>query len=284
MEVFEHKEALRAHLESVRKAEARIGLVPTMGNLHEGHLALIRAARQGCDHVVASIFVNPLQFGPNEDFTRYPRTLERDAAMLQAEGCHTLFAPTVNEIYPQGLESQTVVSVPELSELYCGATRPGHFNGVATIVCKLFNIVAPHEAFFGLKDYQQLLIIRKMAADLCLPLRIHGIPIQREASGLALSSRNAYLTEQQKAIAPALYRQLRETRKALLAGSLNFSDLEQNAQKTLEGAGMRVDYFNIAHAATLLPATPYDKDLVILGAVYLGSTRLIDNIGVTLPA
>lgn len=284
MEVFEHTDALRAHLDTVRGDGRRIALVPTMGNLHAGHLALIGAARERCAHVVATIFVNPLQFGPGEDFERYPRTFETDMEKLLAAGCDTLFAPTVNEIYPGGPRSQTLVSVPELSELYCGAARPGHFNGVATVVCKLFNLVAPQEAFFGLKDYQQLLIIRRMVKDLCLPIAIRGVPIQREASGLALSSRNAYLSAGEKALAPALYAQLCSTRADLLAGASRFTDLEQAAQKRLESLGMKVDYYNICHAHSLLPATPYDKDLVILAAVWLGGTRLIDNERVRLPA
>src|SRR5690606_14960874 len=174
MKVFEQKEALRAHLADVRRSGRRIALVPTMGNLHAGHLALLEAARERDCHVVASIFVNPMQFGPNEDFDRYPRTLEQDLEKLRASGGDTLFAPDVQEIYPEGFTAQTVVSVPELSELHCGASRPGHFNGVATVVCKLFNIVAPEHAFFGRKDYQQLLIIRKMAEDLCMPVVVTG--------------------------------------------------------------------------------------------------------------
>lgn len=283
MRIFEHAEALRAHLADVRHSGRRVALVPTMGNLHAGHLALVEAARERDCHVVASIFVNPMQFGPGEDFERYPRTFEQDVASLRAAGCDTLFAPDVLEVYPGGLDSQTVVSVPELSELHCGASRPGHFNGVATVVCKLFNLVAPDHAFFGRKDYQQLLIIRKMVEDLCMPVCITGVPTVREADGLALSSRNGYLDAAQRSAAPALYRALCETAQALEAGTASFTELEQASANALRSAGFKPDYFTICHARTLLPATPYDKDLVILAAAWLGDTRLIDNLCVSLP-
>lgn len=285
MEVIEKTADLRTRLRELRGARPapRIGLVPTMGNLHAGHMALVSAARAECEVVVATIFVNPLQFGPNEDYERYPRTFLNDRGNLEAAGCDILFAPSVSEVYPNGLDSQTVISVPELAELHCGASRPGHFNGVATVVCKLFNLVAPDRAYFGQKDYQQLLVIRKMAGDLCMPLHISGVPTQRQPDGLALSSRNGYLSEAEKRIAAGLYARLVETRDRILAGEREFSDLEQAARNLLEEAGMKVDYFSICHAASLLPATPCDHALVILAAVFVGGTRLIDNLTLEIP-
>jgi pantoate--beta-alanine ligase len=250
-----------------------------MGNLHAGHLKLVEQARQCCDHVITSIFVNPMQFGHNEDLDAYPRTLEADAAALASAGCDELFAPSPAEIYPQqSLTAHTVVSVPGLTARHCGASRPGHFDGVSTVVCKLFNIVRPDVAVFGLKDYQQYLIICKMVEDLCFQLKIRGVETQRESSGLALSSRNSYLSATQREQASKLYQLLQHTRDAIQAGSDTFSDLERRAFQHLQQADFKPDYFAICNAQTLLPPSPDDHDLVILLAAYLGTTRLIDNI------
>lgn len=277
---FESIAALRSHLAQIRETGQSIGFVPTMGNLHKGHLALVKEAQEQSDYVVASIFVNPLQFGPEEDYERYPRTFDQDREALENARCDALFIPAVNEIYPQGLDSHTLVSVPELSELYCGSTRPGHFNGVATVVTKLFNIVQPDLAVFGLKDYQQLQVIRKLVRDLCLPVSIIGVETCRESDGLAISSRNAYLTVEQRRDAARIYRILQSTAETIAAGNRDFSELEQMAKSSLNEGDLKVDYFNICHAHTLLPATEYDTELVILAAAWLGSTRLIDNISI----
>ena len=283
MRIFTDTSSLRQHLQPLRHGARRIGLVPTMGNLHEGHLYLVDCARQQSGHVVATIFVNPMQFGPNEDLERYPRTPGQDQEQLQAHGCDALFMPPVAEMYPRGLEQQTRVVVPELAGLHCGAARPGHFDGVATIVSKLFNLVQPDLAFFGLKDYQQLLIIRQMAADLCFPLDIIGVPTQREPSGLALSSRNQYLSAEERQQAPRLYQSLQQLRTAIVGGERDYRNMELSAQKTLASTLVKPEYIAICNAATLQPAKEQDKALVILAAIRLGSTRLIDNITLTLP-
>jgi len=208
---------LRTRIESWRRG-GNVAFVPTMGNLHAGHLSLVQVARAKADRVVASVFVNPLQFGAGEDFDSYPRTLERDAEMLEREGTDLLFAPTVQTMYPKPQDEQTRVEVPGISGLLCGATRPGHFAGVATVVCKLFNMVQPDLAFFGKKDFQQLMVIRRMVEDLAMPVRIAGVETMREADGLAMSSRNGYLTNAERQVAPGLYKTLTEVRDALVAG------------------------------------------------------------------
>ncbi len=268
---------LRQVLATERSQGRRIGLVPTMGNLHEGHLALIDQAKQNSDVVVCTIFVNPLQFSAGEDLDKYPRTLVEDQQKLVSKGCNYLFAPPESEVYPDGRDEQTMVEVPRVSNLYCGASRPGHFQGVATIVCKLFNMVQPDVAVFGAKDYQQLFVIRKMARDLSLPVEIQGSPIVRNSEGLALSSRNGYLSDQERATAILLNKVLNQTCDALRSGEKDFAALCESAQQTLETAGFKRDYFVIARQSDLTAATPEDTHLVILAAAYLGPARLIDN-------
>jgi len=273
---------LRAYVRAQRQSGHKIGFVPTMGNLHEGHLSLITEAKKHADRVICSIFVNPMQFGANEDLDAYPRTLEADTSALRAQGCDLLFAPNANEVYPNGLNKQTRIEVPELGEAHCGASRPGHFVGVATVVAKLFNMVQADVAIFGEKDFQQLAIIRKMAQDLCFPIDIIGVPTSRESSGLARSSRNGYLSADEKQRAPEVYQALLFIRDAILAGNKDFQLLSQKAEEQLSQAGFRPDYVNIAHARTLAPATAEDTSLVILIAAYLGNTRLIDNLSLQL--
>ena len=273
---------LRDAVAQARRGGQRIGLVPTMGNLHAGHVSLIEQARRSADFIVASIFVNPLQFGANEDLDSYPRTLADDQDKLAAAGCNLLFTPTVTEMYPNGMHDQTRVLVPGVSEGLCGASRPGHFEGVATVVCKLFNMVQPDLAVFGEKDYQQLAVIRSMVRDLNLPIEIQGAPIVRAADGLALSSRNGYLDAAQRAAAPALYRSLQQLAERLRAGETEHAALIAEAQRAQQAAGFRPDYLEIREAFSLRPATPADRSLVLLTAAHLGSTRLIDNLSVTL--
>ncbi|MBK1695002.1 pantoate--beta-alanine ligase [Chromatium weissei] len=270
---------LRSKIAKWRFAGERIALVPTMGNLHRGHLALVQAAQQQAQRVVVSIFVNPLQFGANEDLDAYPRTFEQDQQQLAALGCDVLFAPPVFEVYPHGQTAQTRVEVPELSDILCGASRPGHFVGVATVVCKLFNMVQPNVALFGEKDFQQLLVIRRMVADLNLPIDIIGLPTVREADGLALSSRNGYLSTEDRGRASGLYQTLCSVSRALQAGT-PAAELEQLAIPALRLAGFQPDYVAVRSAATLAPVMPSDTELVILAAAYLGHTRLIDNLRV----
>ncbi|WP_137822639.1 pantoate--beta-alanine ligase [Pseudomonas sp. D(2018)] len=275
---------LRAAVARARSEGKRIGFVPTMGNLHAGHIALVEKASQRADFVVASIFVNPLQFGPSEDLAKYPRTLVADQEQLVAAGCQLLFHPDVEEIYPDGMEGQTRVNVPLVSEGLCGGSRPGHFEGVATVVSKLFNMVQPDLAVFGEKDFQQLAVIRKLARDLNMPIQIIGEPTVRADDGLALSSRNGYLDDAQRAAAPALYRTLQQLASAIRAGRRDFAALEQEGQAELAKAGFRPDYLEVREALNLRPAGSQDQQLVILGAAYMGNTRLIDNLAFTLEA
>lgn len=273
---------LRSAVTHARNAGKRIGFVPTMGNLHNGHATLVSKAAQQSDFVVTSIFVNPLQFGAGEDLDKYPRTLAADQEMLLQAGCNLLFAPTVEEMYPGGMTGQTRVSVPQLSEGLCGASRPGHFEGVATVVSKLFNMVQPDMAVFGQKDYQQLAVIRAMVHDLNMPIQIIGEPTVRAADGLALSSRNGYLTEEQRAIAPVLYRSLSQIAAAIKSGESDFARLRAEHIQQIEAAGLRMDYLEVRQGVHLRPATPEDRDIVILVAAYLGATRLIDNLHLNL--
>ncbi|PHN29369.1 pantoate--beta-alanine ligase [Pseudomonas sp. ICMP 460] len=273
---------LRAAVAHARSAGKRIGFVPTMGNLHSGHATLVSKAAQQSEFVVASIFVNPLQFGAGEDLDKYPRTLAADQEKLLQAGCNLLFAPSVDEMYPGGMGGQTRVSVPQLSEGLCGASRPGHFEGVATVVNKLFNMVQPDMAVFGQKDYQQLAVIRAMVHDLNLPIQIVGEPTVRAADGLALSSRNGYLSDEQRAIAPVLYRSLSQMAAAIKAGDHDFATLRAEQVQRIEAAGLRMDYLEVRHGVNLRPATPEDRDVVILVAAYLGATRLIDNLHLNL--
>ncbi|UVM55236.1 pantoate--beta-alanine ligase [Pseudomonas sp. B21-012] len=273
---------LRAAVARARSEGKRIGFVPTMGNLHSGHAALVTKAAQRVDFVVASIFVNPLQFGPSEDLDKYPRTLAADQEKLLQAGCHLLFAPTVEEMYPDGMAGQTRVSVPQLSDGLCGASRPGHFEGVATVVSKLFNMVQPDLAVFGQKDFQQLAVIRALVRDLNMPIQIIGEPTVRAEDGLALSSRNGYLSDEQRATAPALYRLLSQMAAAIEQGERDYPALIANGQQQLAAAGFRPDYLEVRQALSLRPAKPEDRDLVILVAAFLGATRLIDNLHLNL--
>ena len=264
-----------------RREAGSVAFVPTMGNLHEGHLALVREAAKRADQVVVSIFVNRLQFGQGEDFDRYPRTLEQDAAKLAGEGVAVLFAPSEQELYPN-VAQQYNVEPPNLQNELCGAFRPGHFRGVATVVAKLFNIVEPDYACFGKKDYQQLTILQGMAADLNFRVEIVPVDIGRAADGLALSSRNQYLSEAERKQAPQLYRELQAIARAVENGNRDYAALEQQAAANLKQAGWQVDYVEIRHAGNLQIAHVGDSELVVLAAARLGNTRLIDNIEIRL--
>src|SRR5690554_3685099 len=259
MQQLKSLEELRAWRAQVR---GTVALVPTMGNLHEGHLKLVDRAQQLADHVAVSIFVNPLQFGANEDLASYPRTFDADCLALAERKTSAVFAPTVADVYPRGLAQQTFIEVPGISELLCGASRPGHFRGVATIVAKLFNMVQPNVAIFGEKDFQQLQVIRLMTHDLSLPVDIIGMPTERADDGLALSSRNGYLNGEQRSLAPLLFAQLRHTAQAIQAGEAHQLALEK-ARTVLEQAGFRIDYLELCRREDLLPATPDDRELVI---------------------
>ncbi len=283
MHTIANKRPLRDLLDEIRLAGKTIAIVPTMGNLHAGHLQLVKVAKAKADFVVSTIFVNPLQFGPHEDLEAYPRTLSEDIAKLTAEGCDCLFMPAVSEIYSGSPGEQSIVQVPELTELHCGKSRPGHFAGVATIVCKLFNIVQPQTALFGLKDYQQFQVIRKMIADLEFDIDLVGVEIQRDTLGLALSSRNQYLNNEQKQKAALIYQSLLDIEKRInKEGNQNFADLEAMAIQRLNAAGFNVDYFSICNANTLHAASKLDREFVILAAVQVGPSRLLDNVRFTL--
>jgi pantoate--beta-alanine ligase len=275
---------LRAAVARARSEGKRIGFVPTMGNLHAGHVALVEKASQRTDFVVTSIFVNPLQFGPNEDLAKYPRTLVADQEKLVAAGCQLLFHPDVEDMYPEGMDGQTRVNVPLVSEGLCGESRPGHFEGVATVVSKLFNMVQPDLAVFGEKDFQQLAVIRKLVRDLNMPIQIIGEPTVRAEDGLALSSRNGYLDEGQRAAAPALYRTLQRLANAIREGRRDFAGLEQEGRDELAAAGFRPDYLEIRESLNLRRADVEDQHLVILAAAFMGNTRLIDNLAFSLEA
>jgi len=269
-------------LRAPRQAGESIALVPTMGNLHAGHLSLVDIARQRADKVGVSIFVNPMQFDQAGDLTNYPRTLEADLALLGEHEVDYVFTPTVSEIYPEGQQSTTRVVAPGISSDLEGASRTGHFEGVATVVAKLFNIVQPGMAIFGEKDFQQLLVIRKMVTDLNFPIRIYSGPTVREADGLAMSSRNSRLTASQRRLAPQLYRLLQRIEGLLREGAKNFSTMEEKALALLATRAFEPDYLTIRNARTLAPATAEDDELVVLAAVRLGEVRLIDNIPVSL--
>jgi pantoate--beta-alanine ligase len=281
LDTVERIGALREKVRAWRAGGARVGLVPTMGSLHEGHMSLLEAARARSDRVIASVFVNPLQFGPGEDFERYPRTPDDDQRLLAQTGCDLLFMPAVKEIYPDG-PSATRVSVKALSEILCGAVRPGHFDGVATVVAKLFGIVQPDLAVFGEKDYQQLAIIRRMTMDLDLPVEVVGAPTVRSPDGLAMSSRNRYLSEAERAVAPRIHETLQAVAARIEAGQRTFAALEAFGAAELRAARMQPDYFEIRDAATLLEPHRKSRELVILTAARLGKARLIDNLRVAL--
>ena len=272
---------LKREIARLRAAGRRIAFVPTMGNLHAGHRHLLEQARRLADVVVASIYVNPLQFGPQEDFSSYPRTPEQDRAVLEAAGVELLFFPDDDAIYPRGRDLSTRSEVPGISEILCGAARPGHFRGVATVVHRLFQLVTPDVALFGKKDYQQLLVIRLMAADFELPVEIIGVDTVREADGLALSSRNAYLTPTERQIAPILYKTLEVFARQIRSQAFKSTDLttgEAQALQQLATTGLRPDYVSVRRQDDLALPASEDRKLVILAAAWLGRTRLIDNL------
>ncbi len=271
-----------SELRNALKGQSSIGFVPTMGNLHDGHIQLVEIAKQHATCVVVSIFVNPLQFGANEDFSSYPRTLEADCKKLDVAGANIVFAPTVHEMYPdfdgKQLNQTMTITAPPLADELCGASRPGHFSGVATVVMKLFNIVMPQIAVFGKKDFQQLLVIKSLAKQFNLPIDIIAGDTMREPSGLAMSSRNGYLTPQQKSEAAHLQRCLQSIVQQIQQGNHDYASLEQSASHELNSRGWQVDYVSVRSATTLAPASHQDKHLVALTAAKLGNTRLIDNI------
>lgn len=276
---------LRQQVARWRVAGERIAFVPTMGNLHEGHLKLVDVAREQADRVVVSIFVNPMQFGANEDLDAYPKTPEADSALLETRSADLLFLPSVADIYPSresGESAATFVEVPEISDILCGKSRPGHFRGVTTVVAKLFNMVQPDVALFGEKDLQQLITIRRMSAELNFPIEIVGVPIVRESDGLAMSSRNGYLSEAERAIAPRLHQIIQELAAELKQGVSDYSLLEQQAAEKIDAAGFQNDYITIRRVTDLTKPGGGESQLAILVAAGLGRTRLIDNIVVSL--
>jgi pantoate--beta-alanine ligase len=277
--IIHHTSALRSLETTWRRAGERIAFVPTMGNLHDGHLALVKQAKQAADRVVVSIFVNPMQFGPTEDFARYPRTMETDASQLALLNVDAIFVPDINEIYPNGEMPLTRVIVPGLSDDLCGVTRPQLYYGVTTVVTKLFHIVQPDMAVFGEKDIQQVVIIRRMVQDLNFSIEILSGDIVREADGLAMSSRNQYLSIQERKTASTLYATLCAVRDQIKAGSADYEKLSETAIKNLLNEGFdKVDYLTVRDKKTL--SAPVEKnELVILAAAFLGKTRLIDNVG-----
>jgi pantoate--beta-alanine ligase len=280
MDIVTKIAAVRDHVRRWRSEGRRVAFVPTMGNLHAGHVSLIEAARRYGDRFVASIFVNPMQFGPNEDFAHYPRTPTQDERMLAEAGCNLMFMPDVGEIYPSGSERATRVDVPGLSRILDGECRPGHFEGVSTIVATLFHIVAPDVAIFGEKDFQQLTIIRRMVLDLCLPVEIIGAPTVRDSDGLAMSSRNQYLSAAERSVAPRIYQTLQAAAQRLSARDVDFASIERAGVEALTQAGMKPDYFSVRKAHDLSAPAPEASHLVVLTAARLGKARLIDNIQV----
>jgi pantoate--beta-alanine ligase len=277
MKICKTIEDMRGACGEARRAGKRLGFVPTMGALHEGHLSLVSAARESCDAVAVSIFVNPTQFGANEDLAKYPRNLERDCELLEKEKVELLFAPDVEEMYPTG--AVTFVDVEEVSDKLDGRSRPGHFRGVATVVAKLFHIVEPHAAFFGQKDAVQIAIIRKMVRDLDFPVEIVACPIVREPDGLAMSSRNAYLNAEQRKQAPALYRSLASVKRLWEAGERNSAELARVGREEVgRESAVRLDYFDLVDTGTLDPMPEASRGTLVAVAAWVGSTRLIDNI------
>jgi pantoate--beta-alanine ligase len=272
--------AVREQVRAWHREGLRVAFVPTMGNLHPGHVSLIEAARDHGDRFVTSIFVNPMQFGPNEDFAHYPRTPTQDELMLAAAGCNLMFMPDVAEVYPNGSERATRIDVPGLSRILCGEFRPGHFEGVATVVQKLFNIVQPDVAVFGEKDFQQLTVIRRMVTDLCIPVEIIGAPTLRDPDGLAMSSRNQYLNPAERAVAPRIYEILTSIAKRLEARDNDFTGMERAGVQALEAGGFRPDYFAVRQAQDLSAPRTDTGHFVVLTAARLGKARLIDNVQV----
>jgi len=281
MLTFDTIAAVRQQVRAWRADGLTVGFVPTMGSLHLGHMSLLSAARFRADRLIASVFVNPLQFGPGEDFERYPRAPEEDARLLADAGCEVLFLPGVDEIYPKGNSSKTLVSVRPLCEILEGAHRPGHFDGVATVVAKLFGIVQPDIAVFGEKDYQQLAIVRRMVVDLEMPVEIVGAQTVRASDGLAMSSRNRYLSADERALAPRIFATLKAAAERIHAGERNYSALSEWGAGELRAASMQPDYFDVRDSQTLLAPGPDSRELVILTAARLGRARLIDNLRVT---
>jgi pantoate--beta-alanine ligase len=275
--------AVRERVRGWQREGLKVAFVPTMGNLHAGHVSLIEAARRHGERFIASIFVNPMQFGPNEDFAHYPRTPRDDERMLAEAGCSLMFMPEVGEIYPHGAERATRVEVPGLSRILCGEFRPGHFEGVSTVVAKLFHIVEPDVAVFGAKDFQQLTVIRRMVDDLCMPVQIVAAPTVRDADGLAMSSRNQYLTPSERALAPQIFATLQAAAHRLRAGDAEFASIERAGFVALESAGLRPEYFAVRQASDLSSPAPDARELVVLAAVRLSKARLIDNVQVTRP-
>ena len=282
MLVVHTREELVEQIAEWRSRDDHVALVPTMGNLHQGHVSLVELAREHAERVIVSIFVNPTQFGEGEDYDEYPRTLERDSRRLKKSAADLVFAPSVETMYPFGLDMATTVSVPGLTENFCGESRPGHFDGVTTVVARLFAMVTPDVAVFGQKDYQQQLVIRHMTEDLSLPIKIITAETVREDDGLALSSRNSYLTDDDRARAPVLYQSLQAVGRELQNGRRNFEELEKVGRSRLVEAGFEVDYFAIRRALNLEPPNRDCDDLVVLAAARLGKARLIDNIVITI--
>ncbi len=274
-------QGLTASLSPARSSRKSIGFIPTMGNLHQGHLNLVREARKLCDVVVVSIFVNPIQFGPNEDFDNYPRTLEQDSHLLAEVGCDIVFAPSVEQMYGKHTRL-TNITVSDITNDLCGLQRVGHFDGVAVVVTKLFNIVQPNFAFFGQKDYQQLAVIKQLVRDLNMPIEVIGVPIARAEDGLALSSRNGYLSEQERQTAPVIYQSLKTAEHDLLTGQ-TLSNVLSQIRTSLTEAGLVVDYVE-ARSPMLQKVDQFDQDVVLFVAAKLGKTRLIDNLQIKLPA
>jgi len=281
VQIVRSREELMETLTQWRDQDEHVALVPTMGNLHQGHVSLVELAREHAERVVVSVYVNPTQFGPGEDYDEYPRTLERDTRRLKQVRADLLFVPSDETVYPFGHECATVVSVPGLTENFCGAVRPGHFDGVTTVVARLFALVQPDVAVFGQKDFQQQLVIRHMTEDLSLPIRIITAPTVREADGLAMSSRNAYLTDEERAIAPRLHEVLASIGQTLQDGKRDFAGLETEGREALESSGFRLDYLAIRRAENLAGPDRDCDELVVLAAVHLGKARLIDNVVVT---
>ncbi|KPH95395.1 pantoate--beta-alanine ligase [Pseudoalteromonas porphyrae] len=280
MQAITEIKSLRSQIKAWRQAGLSVALVPTMGNLHQGHFSLVEKAKNMADKVVVSIFVNPMQFGVNEDLDNYPRTLTADKQGLAELGTDIVFTPSVEAIYPNGLGAQSFVDVPDISMGYCGGSRPGHFRGVATVVTKLFNLVQPDFACFGEKDFQQLQVIKTMTRDLSIPVEVVGVATSREVSGLAMSSRNGYLSAEQKETATILFKTLNWCAEQLTNGERDFISVCEQAKQQLQDGGLKPDYFEIAQRDTLIKATLNDNNLVILTAAYLGSVRLIDNLQV----
>ena len=280
MKIFHTINGFRNNLSVDRFQGLRIGLVPTMGNLHDGHLALLEQSKQTNDITVCSIFVNALQFNLNEDWDKYPRTYDTDCEKLRNAGCDYLFHPDDTEMYPNGLDTQSRVICPTMTDVLCGATRPGHFEGVTTVVSKLFNIVQPDEAIFGIKDYQQLAVIRRMVEDLCLPIKISEAPIYRESDGLAMSSRNRYISENERPRVTILKESLDWIATQITSGNRNFSELEFEAKRRIEKEGFSVDYVTCSQSKTLELAANDDIEITVLGAMFTESARLIDNVSV----